>query len=126
MSIGSNGSVVIADATPANVTYSEAQNTGTMAVYSDRTREIGVPRTLTISHQITGKTPATRQRSLVKLSNAIENPALEGDVETAALHVVFDFPHRIVEKSEISDMLVQMVNLLETANFVDKIANSEV
>lgn len=126
MSISTSGNVVVADATPENVTYSEVNNTGTMCVYSDRTREIGVPRTLTVSHQNVGSGDERRVRSLVKFTDCKENPSVEGDVVMGSIHLVFDTPQRIFEKADITDLQTQLVNLIGSANFVDKITNQEV
>mgnify|MGYP003574335505 CR=1 FL=1 len=126
MSFSTNGSVVIADSTPADVTYSEVQNTGTSCTYSDRSREIGEPRKLIISHQTSGSGDDLKVRSLCKLTNAIENPSLEGDVVEHGIHIVFDTPQRVIAKADITDVLTQMINLVSDSSFVDKITNQEV
>lgn len=126
MSIGSNGDIVVADSTPADVTYSEVLNSGTSCVYSDRTREIGVPRSISISHQTVGKGDALRLRSMVKLQDSIENSTVEGDVVTGSLHVVYDIPQRVYEKADVTNLQAQLVNLIGSTNFVDKILNQEV
>lgn len=126
MSFATNGQVVIQDSTPADVTYSEVQNTGAVCTYSDRSREIGEPRKLIISHQTSGSGDDLRVRSLVKLTNAIENPSLEGDVVEHGCHVVLDTPQRVVTKADITDVLTQMVNLVSGSTFVDQITNQEV
>lgn len=126
MAISTNGNIVVADSTPANVTYSEVSNNGSSCTYSDRTREIGVPRSLFISHQKTGKGDTLRQRSMVKLVDNKENAAIEGDVVGLGVHIVYDIPMRIIEKADITDLQTQLVNLVTSANFVDKIVNSEV
>lgn len=126
MSFSTNGQVVVADATPTDVTYSEVQNTGTMCSYSDRSREIGVPRSLVISHQVTGSGDSARVRSMVKFIDTVENPSLEGDTEENRIHVVWDRPNRVVTKADITDLQTQLENLMGSTDFVDKIVNQEV
>lgn len=126
MALSTNGNIVVADSTPADVTYSEVSNTGSACVYSDRTRDIGVPRSIFVSHQKTGKDTTLRQRSMVKLTDCIENAALEGDVVNGGVHIVYDFPLRVYTKADIVDIQTQLVNLITSDSFVDKILNSEV
>jgi hypothetical protein len=126
MSFSTSGQVQVQDSTPATVTYSEVQNTGSQCIYADRTREIGVPRQLIISHQSVGSGDDSRLRSMVKFSNAIENSALEGDVVEHRIHVVFDTPNRVVEKTDVEDVLAQLTDLLSGGTFVDQLMNREV
>lgn len=126
MSFSTNGQVQLQDATPATVTYSEVQNTGSRCIYSDRTREIGEPRNLEISHQSVGSGDDARLRSMIKLSNCIENSALEGDVVEHRIHVVFDTPLRVVAKADVEDVLAQMVDFLSISGVVDQLMNQEV
>jgi hypothetical protein len=126
MSFSTAGTVTIADETPANVDYSEVQNTGSRCVYADRVRDIGTPRGLEISHQTVGNGDDARLRSMVKLSNSIENGALEGDVVEHRAHIVLDTPLRIVTKTDVIDMIKQLTNFLDEATFVDQIMNKEV
>lgn len=126
MSISTNGNIIVADSTPANVTYSEVSNSGSVCTYSDRTREIGVPRSLVVSHQKSGKGDTLRQRSMVKFLDSVENAALEGDVVSGGVHIVYDFPLRVITKTEIEHLQAQLVSLITSANFIDKIINSEV
>jgi hypothetical protein len=125
MSFNTNGDVVVADAAAANVTYSLVDTTGTRSVYSDRSRGIGVPRTLEISHQETGAGDAARLRSLVKLTDCKENPSAEGDVVENRVHIVLDSSLRITEKADVTDLLKQLSNMINDASFVDKIMNKE-
>lgn len=126
MSFSTNGQIQVTDATPATVTYSEVSNTGSQCVYADRTREIGTPRSLIISHQNVGTGDAARLRSMVKFTNNVENSALEGDVVEGRIHVVFDTPLRVIDKDDVTDMLTQLIDLLDNATFVDQLMNSEV
>lgn len=126
MSFSTSGQVILQDSVPADVTYSEVKNSGDQCIYADRTREIGVPRQLIISHQEVGSGDNARLRSMVKLTNSVENSALEGDVVQHSIHIVLDTPHRIVEKSDVVDVLSQMVDFLSIATFVDQITNREV
>lgn len=126
MAISTNGTITVQDKTPADVNYSEVQNTGAQCVYADRTREIGVPRNLIISHQSIGSGDAARLRSMVKFTNNVENSALEGDIVEQRVHVVFDTPLRIITKSDVEDVMTQLTNLLGSTDFVDKILNKEV
>lgn len=126
MSFSTNGQVVLADATPANVTYSETQNTGTQCIYADRTREIGVPRTLTISHQEVGTGTAKRLRSMVKLSDVKESPSLEGDVAELKAHLVVDCPQRIVTATDVGHVIAQLIDLMNNATFIAQLLNREV
>lgn len=126
MSFSTNGQVQVQDSTPATVTYTEVQNNGTQCIYADRDREIGVPRQLIVSHQLVGTGEAARLRSMVKLSNCVENPALEGDVVEHRIHLVIDSPRRVIAKSDITDVLAQMVDFISGATFVDQIMNQEV
>jgi len=126
MSFSTNGQIAVEDATPATVTYSEVQNTGSQCIYADRDREVGIPRQLTISHQKTGSGEAARLRSMVKFSNSVENSALEGDIVEHRIHLVIDSPLRVVAKTDIEDVLAQLVDFLGEATFVDQIMNQEV
>lgn len=126
MSFSTNGQVAVQDSVPATVTYSEVQNTGSQCIYADRTREVGVPRQLIISHQQVGAGEAARLRSMVKFSNSIENAALEGDVVEHRVHMVIDTPLRIVEKADVADVIAQLIDVMSDASFVDQILNSEV
>jgi hypothetical protein len=126
MSFSTNGQITIQDNTPADVVYSEVQNTGSQCVYADRTRDIGVPRQLIISHQLLGSGDAKRLRSLVKLTNSIENAALEGDVVEARCYIVCDTPLRVVDKATVTDMLTQLENFISSSGFVDQLMNQEV
>lgn len=126
MSFSTNGQVAVTDSVPATVTYSEVQNTGSQCVYADRAREIGVPRQLIISHQNVGSGEAARLRSMVKFTNAIENPALEGDVVESRIHLVIDSPLRIVGKTDVKDVIAQLIDVISGLTFVDQIMNSEV
>jgi len=73
-----------------------------------------------------GKGDDARLRSMVKLTNNVENSALEGDVVEHRLHLVLDTPLRVVEKTDVQDVLTQLISLLESATFVDQIMNQEV
>lgn len=126
MSFSTNDAIVVADATPANVTYSEQQKSGLSSVYSDRTRGLGVPRTLSISHQETGKGDAIRTRSLVKFADTQENPDMEGDRESATVYLVVDYPSRIFSTDHINHMVVQMKNFMISADFLAKLINREI
>jgi hypothetical protein len=108
------------------VDYAEVQNTGSKCLYSDRSREIGVPRTLEIAHTNVGTNDAKRLRSLIKLSNTKENPSVEGDTVEQKVHIVIDTPLRIVEKADVDDLIDQLISFITSANFVDKVMNSEV
>jgi hypothetical protein len=126
MSFSTAGDVTIADETPADVDYSEVQNTGSKCLYADRTRDIGTPRGLEISHQNVGTGDDARLRSMVKLSNSIENSALEGDVVEHRAHIVLDTPLRVVTKADVIDIVKQLTNFIDGATFVDQIMNKEV
>lgn len=126
MSFSTNGQVQLTDSGAATVTYTEVRNTGDQCIYADRTREIGVPRQLIISHQTVGTGDAARLRSMIKLTNDVENSALEGDVVEHRIHVVFDSPLRVVAKTDIEDVLAQALDLLGTAGIVDQLMNQEV
>lgn len=126
MSFSTNGQVEVQDITPATVTYSEVQNTGTQCIYADRTREIGIPRQLIVSHQKTGSGEAARLRSMVKFSNNVENSALEGDIVEHRVHLVIDSPLRVVDKDDVKDVIAQLIDFIGAATFVDQIMNQEV
>lgn len=125
MSLSTNGNITIQDSTPVDVVYSEVQNTGLQSTYSDRTREIGVPRRAIVSHNDSGTGDAKRLRSLAKLTNCKENPSLEGDVVEHSIYVVYDTPMRIVEVEDVEDIQTQLINWISSANFVQKILNRE-
>jgi len=126
MSFSTNGQVALTDSSAATVTYSEVQNSGSKCIYSDRTRDIGVGRSLEISHQQVGSGETARLRSMIKLSNNIENSALAGDVVEHRIHMVFDTPLRVCQKTDVEDVLAQFVDLLGTSGIVDQIMNQEV
>lgn len=126
MSFSTNGQIAVLDKTPATVTYSEVSNTGSQCIYADRVRDIGVPRQLVISHQRVGNGDAARLRSMVKFTNCVENTALEGDVVESRLHIVVDTPLRVVEKTDVEDVLTQLINFISEATFIDQVMNSEV
>jgi len=126
MSFSTSGQVTLVDEASANAVYSEVQNTGIQCIYADRNRDIGIGRQLIISHQSVGKGDDARLRSMVKLTNNVENSALEGDVVEHRLHLVLDTPLRVVEKTDVQDVLTQLISLLESATFVDQIMNQEV
>jgi len=126
MSFSTSGIITIADATPADVDYAEVQNTGSKCLYSDRARDIGTPRGLEISHQTVGTGDAARLRSMVKLSNSVENGAVEGDVLEHRAHIVLDTPLRVVTKAMVTDIITQLSNFVGEATFVDQIMNREV
>lgn len=126
MGFSTNGAVVLADATPANVTYSEVSNTGSQCLYADRTRDIGVPRQLIISHQTVGSGPNARRRSMVKVTDFKENASLEGDVVEARVHMVVDIPQRIIDSADVNHMVVQLKNLIISTDFLAKLLNQEV
>lgn len=126
MSFSTSGQVQVQDSAPATVTYSEVQNTGSKCIYSDRTREVGVGRSLEVSHQTVGTGDAARLRSMVKFSNNVENTSLEGDVVEHRIHMVIDSPLRVIEKADVEDVLAQLIDFISTGTFVDQIMNQEV
>jgi hypothetical protein len=126
MSFATSGQVEVDDATPSAVTYSEVQNTGSMATYADRSREFNVPRKLIISHQQVGSGDSARLRSMIKFTDNVENSALEGDIVEARVHLVLDTPLRVVEKAEVEDMVAQMIDFISAGTFIDQIMNQEV
>jgi hypothetical protein len=126
MSFSSDGQVEVQDSTPATVTYSEVQNFGDRCIYADRTREIGVPRQLVISHQKVGSGSDARLRSMVKFSNNVENTSLEGDILEHRVHIVVDTPLRVVGKTDVEDVLAQLLDFLGNSTVVDQLMNQEV
>lgn len=126
MSFSTNGQITVADSSAAEVIYSEVQNTGSQCIYADRTREIGIPRQLIISHQLVGTGEAARVRSMVKFSNSVENSALEGDVAEHRIHLVLDTPGRLVQKTDVEDVLAQFIDFISGGTFIDQITNREV
>jgi len=63
---------------------------------------------------------------MVKLSNSVENGAVEGDVLEHRAHIVLDTPLRVVTKAMVTDIITQLTNFVGEATFVDQIMNREV
>lgn len=127
MSFSTAGRISLSDNTPATVNYDQSQSFGSKAIYSDRSRDIGLPRTLEISHQDSGSGTLKRTRSMCRLNDIVENAQLEGDTEGASIYLVVDRGHRLIDKADLTHMVAQLISLLGTpSDFVDKIANKEV
>lgn len=119
-------SVTVADATPENVTYDLISLKDRKSERSDATRDLGAPRSLVISHETTGKGLSAKDRHLVRFNRVEEDTEADGIATiSASVYLVIEAPRRIVTKTMIEDMVVQLQNFLDTAGYQDKLFNSE-
>lgn len=124
MSFATNDQVIINDGT-GDVTYTKVASTGTSTTYSDRTREIGVPRQLMISHQQTGKAPNVKIGSMIKILDTVES-ADETESEQEEVYIVCRRGIRLATKSQLVGMLIQIKNLVaDPTALVDQLVNRE-
>jgi hypothetical protein len=118
--------ITVADATPVDVDYDLISLKDRKSERSDATRELGAPRSLIISHETTGKGLTAVDRHLVRF-NRVEEDTESDSIATisASVYLVIEAPRRIVTKTMIEDMIVQLQNFLDTAGYQDKLFNSE-
>jgi hypothetical protein len=63
---------------------------------------------------------------MVKFSNNVENTSLEGDILEHRVHIVVDTPLRVVGKTDVEDVLAQLLDFLGNSTVVDQLMNQEV
>lgn len=112
--------IVVADATPANVTFSVTSVNGPKAVYSDASRNADKPRIATFSHQSAGSAVARRNRHLVRIDRTEVDA--DGNVGVVSVYVVIDMSAKVVTTAQAYDTVVLVKNLLTEANVTKLIA----
>jgi hypothetical protein len=117
--------ITIVDASTNDAVYSTISMAESKSIRKDDTRELGTPRSLTISHQTTGKNMTAIDRHLVRL-DLVEEDSGSDDIATlsGSVYVVIENPRRIVTKTMVKDMVVQLVNFLTDAN-VEKVLSGQ-
>lgn len=107
--------LVIADNTPANVTFRPASSAAGKTVYTDASRSILEPRTFTVSHQKVGKGANVRIRTLVR----VDDTQVDVDGVTAAVdsaYFVIDRPGSIVTAADVKHSIALVKNVLTAGN----------
>lgn len=118
--------IVIADAATDNVTYSQISLENSKSIRTDAARELGTPRSLTISHQTTGKNLSAKDRHLVRFDLVEADTDISDGIATvsSSVYLVIENPRRIITKEQTLDMVTQLVNFTTAANLA-KIMNGE-
>jgi hypothetical protein len=85
---------------------------------------VGLPETLSVNHTEGKKGGLPLDRHLIRLDLAKANGS--GAVVTASFYVVMEVPRDpIITAAMLKDMRTQMVNLLATAGYMDKLLAGE-
>lgn len=106
--------------------YSLISTNESKSVRRDAARDLGVPRTMLISHETNGKGMNAVDRHLVRL-NLVEEDTGSDDIAivSSSIYCVIEAPRRIVTITMMKDMLTQLLGFLGTEANVDKLLNSE-
>jgi hypothetical protein len=110
----------------ATYTYSQISLEGAKSIRKDSTRDLGTPRSMVISHSVSGKGMTAVDRHLVRL-NLVEEDTGSEEIATvgSSVYVVIEAPRRIVTSAMLQDQVDQMVDFLTTEGNLDKLLNSE-
>lgn len=107
--------LVIADNTPANVTFRPASSAAGKTVYTDASRSILEPRTFTVSHQKVGKGANVRIRTLVRVDDTqVDTDGVTSAVDSA--YFVIDRPGTIVTSADVKHSIALVKNVLTAGN----------
>jgi hypothetical protein len=108
------------------VTYSQISLENKKCIRQDATRPLGTPRTLTISHETTGKGMTAVDRHLVRL-DLVEEDTGSDDIATvsASTYMVLHVPRRIVTTTMIKHMIDCLTAFMAVEANQDKVLNSE-
>jgi len=118
--------ITLVDDAVANVVYSQISLEKGKSIRQDSTRDLGTPRSLTISHQVSGTGMKATDRHLVRL-DLVEEDTGSDTIATVSgsVYAVLECPRRIVTAAMIKDMLTQLTGFLVVEANVDKLLNSE-
>lgn len=107
--------LTIADAAATNVVFRPTSVASGKTIYSDASRGVLEPRTLTVAHQKSGSKDAVRIRTLVRVDDTQTNT---DGTDTAALsaYLVIDRPGKVVSAGDIKNAIALVKNLLTAAN----------
>lgn len=118
--------ITLVDDASADVVYSQISLEKGKSIRQDSTRDLGTPRSLTISHQQSGTGMKATDRHLVRL-DLVEEDTGSDVIATVSgsVYTVLECPRRIVTAAMIKDMLTQLTGFLAVEANVDKLLNSE-
>jgi hypothetical protein len=106
-------------------TFSLQSVVGGKSIRSDAAATIGVPRSLTISHQEVTRSYGKADRHLVRLDRDFE-AAMAGDPNVqASVQLVIEVPRNDVTVAQIQSLVDQMEAFTGTAGYLGKILNNE-
>lgn len=107
-------------------TFSLQSVVGGKSIRSDATRAPGVPKLLTISHQVVTRSGYVADRHLIRIDETFEasSPETQTNVN-ASMQLVIEVPRREVVAANIQNLVDQLEAFTGTAGYVAKILNSE-
>jgi len=118
--------ITLVDDLSADVVYSQISLENSKSVRTDATRDLGTPRSLVISHEVSGSGMKATDRHLVRL-NLTEEDTGSDTIATVSgsVYLVIEAPRRIVTATMIKDMLTQLIGFVSVEANVNKLLNSE-
>jgi hypothetical protein len=105
-------------------TFSLQSITGGKSIRADAAAPVGVPRTLTISHQPVERSGGTADRHLVRIDRTFAGVSPQPDV-VASVQLVIEVPRDVVVAADIQNLVDQMEAFTGAAGYVGKIINNE-
>lgn len=117
--------LALTDATPTTFTYSQISLESNKSIRNDASRGLAYPRSLVISHTVSGAGKKISDRTLVRLNDVREDTAAaDGSAQTGSVYLVIDRPRRVVTTAQITSMIDQLKGFLTSGN-VTKLLNGE-
>lgn len=111
------------DSGTTNNVYSIISMVGGKSIRQDATLELDVPSVLTISHQTTGKGDSAVARRMVRLDRTLEG--VDAEYKTVSAHTVLTVPGSVVTKTDVSNLVAELIDFFQSAGFLDKLLNGE-
>jgi hypothetical protein len=105
------------------VVYALQSIEGGRAIRKNATAPLGEPETLTVAHSATKRGLLTVDRHLVRLD--LTKSDVSGALAVASVQLVLEVPRTIITAAQVKDMKTQLVAMLATLGYMDKILNSE-
>jgi len=118
--------ITLVDDGTNDVVYSQISLENSKSIRTDASRALGTPRSLVISHEVSGSGMKATDRHLVRL-NRVEEDTGSDVIATVSgsVYLVMEAPRRIVTSAMIEDMLTQLIGFLSVPANVTKLLNSE-
>lgn len=116
--------IVVADATPADQTFRFSTSAAGKAVYTDGSRSIMEPRSLTIAHSKSGKGSSVRIRTLVRFDDT-ETDADNVSQYSGSVYLVIDRPGVVMTAADLTHCITMLKNLLTPGNITTLLAGQQ-